>query len=160
MTTWLPTRPTDEDGPIQGYVYLAIRNKTDYSVKIGSTRLLPTQRLYGTPSCDNEQFLIACHTDAARELEHKLHINFTKRGRKLQGRDSFNLSLEEILALAMWFNGGIYQPDPDAESHTLTLVDSHGNPPETAYEFGKLLGRVARLAIAADYIRRMNAECV
>lgn len=57
MTTWPPTRPANEDAPVKGYVYLVIRNKTDCSVKIGSTRQLPIQRLYTTPSCDGDQFL-------------------------------------------------------------------------------------------------------
>ncbi len=158
MSANMPTRHWSEDGPTDGYVYLAIRNKTDFSVKIGSTRTTPAQRLSQTPSCTRSAFLVACATTAARELEYHLQMQYTEAGKSLGDREHFNLTIYDVLRLALWFNGSLFTTQDGTESHAMILVDQHGQPPATLQETATLLGDAALTAAYADEVRARRAQ--
>lgn len=157
MTTRLPTRHITEKGPVIGHVYLAVRDKSNYAVKIGSTRYTPSQRLSQTKSCTQDAFLIACATTAARELEHYLHTLYAETDKKLPGQDDFDLSVEDVLSLALWFEGGTFRKEQGGNNSTLSLVDHSGYEVRTPSEVGTLLGQAARTAIDAQYMRQRVA---
>ena len=158
MSANMPTRHWSEDGPTEGYVYLAIRNKTDFSVKIGSTRTTPAQRLAQTPSCTWGAFLIACATTAARELEYHLQLHYTEAGKSLGDREHFSLTIYDVLRLALWFNGSVFTTQDGAESHAMILVDQHGRPAATLEETATLLGDAALTAAHADEVRARREQ--
>lgn len=158
MSSSTPTRHWTEDGPTEGYVYLAIRDNTDFSIKIGSTRTTPAQRLAQTPSCTQDAFIIACVTTAARELEYHLQVYFTQAGKSLGDREHFNLTVQDVLHVALWFDGSTFTPQEGTEPHTMYLVDEHGQSPTTLRETAVLLAEAAINTIYALDVRGRREE--
>lgn len=154
----MPTRHWSEDGPTEGYVYLAVRNKADYSVKIGSTRTTPARRLAQTPSCMQGAFLIACATTAARELEYHLQQHYTQTGKSLGDREHFDLTLFDVLRLALWFNGSTFTAQEGTKPHAMFLVDQYGQSPNTLEETATLLGDAVLNAAYASDVRARRAQ--
>lgn len=157
MTAYVPTRHYRDNGPEQGYVYIVLRDD-ELSVKIGSTLDAPGARLSSTPSCDPDGFLIACRTTAVRELENHLHNYFTELGRKLPGRDNFALTVEDIISLAYWFDGGLFGCAHTGRDEELQLVDKNGELIDTIEAYGEVVGRAAHLTSLAQNYRRHNQE--
>lgn len=155
MAKDIPTRHWSEDGPTEGYVYLAVRHKTDHSVKVGSTRTSPAERLSQTSSCTQQGFLIACATTAARELEYLLQLRFRQAGKSLGDLEHFDLTMYDVLELALWFDGYTFQTE-DETPHDMTLVNKDGKPPHTLQDMAILLGDAALAAHLAAY-RRMQS---
>lgn len=138
-------------------MYLAVRDKTDYSVKIGSTRTTPARRLAETPKHKRATFLIACATTAARELEYFLQLKYREAGKSLPGLEHFDLTLYDVLELALWFNGSTFTTQ-DGTPHVLTLVDEGGRPLDTLEGAAHLIGRATLEAHFADYKRMQEAN--
>jgi len=157
MSANIPTRHWSENGPTEGYVYLAVRDKTDCSIKIGSTRVTPARRLAQTPRAKRGTFLIACSTTAARELEYHLQLKYTQAGKSLGDLEHFNLTLYDVLELALWFNGSTFMTQ-DETSHVMTLVNQNGQPLGTLEETATLIGQAVLEASFADYKRLRNAD--
>jgi hypothetical protein len=155
MSNRIPTRHWSETGPTEGYVYLAVRGRTDYSIKIGSTRTTPAERLSQTPSCTQQGFLLACATTAARELEYFLQLKYRRAGKSLKDLEHFDLTMYDVLELALWFDGYTFMTQ-DESPHDMTLVNKNGEPPETLEEMAKLIGDAALETHLAAY-RRMRA---
>lgn len=153
-----PTRHWSENGPTEGYVYLAVRDRTDHSVKIGSTRTTPAERLARTPSCTQAGFLVACATTSARELEYHLQVQFTEAGKSLHDREHFNLNIYDILRVALWFNSSTFVTQDGQDRHIMTLVNQHGQPPSTLDEMVLLIGDAVSRAEYADSIRCLTAR--
>lgn len=157
MSVTIPTRHWSENGPTDGYVYLATRGRTDYSVKIGSTRTTPAHRLAQTPRSKRGTFLIACATTAARELEYLLQLKYTQAGKSLGDREHFNLTLYDVVELALWFNGATFMT-PDQIPHVMTFVNQDGQPLNTLEEMAILIGNAALETSLADYMRIRKAD--
>lgn len=151
----VPTTHCKDDGPVEGYVYLVLRDDK-MSVKIGSTIYTPSMRFSSTPDCHRDNFLLACWTTSVRELEHYLHSVY--RGIGLPGKDNFALNIEHIIALSRWFDGGVFSEEQGGDDGNLTLVDRRGNPPGTGWARAELIGRAVRLANGAEFRRRVVEE--
>lgn len=141
-----------ESGPVPGFVYLVMRNDK-MSVKIGSTIFTPSSRLSCTPTCSQKGFLIACRTTATRELEGFLHTAYSDKKTKLKGRDNFALTVEHIIALANWFDGGVFPEERGGDGGELTLVDRRSNQPESGWDRAQLVGNAVRVVMLAEYSR-------
>ena len=147
MSEQIPTRHYSEDGARSGYVYLVVRD-TCYSVKIGSTGWPPSERIAGTPTCSRSGFVIACMCSAMRELEYYLHTLYADV--KLPGRDNFSLKVTDVMTLASWFDGGMW------EGNHLSLADYSGRSPSSLAERGRLLGEAAKTVLFAEEMREFK----